>query len=550
MRSEKRLTRRSFFIASGLASTAFIRPIHAAADDLDLVLRNAEILDGTGGPPFHGDIAIRGDRIVAFGKIDAPDAARVIDVAGLHISSGFIDMHSHSDASILACPTADSRVRQGITTECTGNCGSSAAPRALLRGDGAESGQSLREYSETLENVGISVNHALLIGQGSLRANQIGLVDRPMTDAERRGAAQELKRSMRAGAFGLSTGLEYAPGRFTPAEEIHELARIVKRQGGLYASHIRNEEAKLIPAIEEAIEVGRATGVRVQISHLKAAGKPNWPQMEQAIALIEAARAEGIDVMADAYPYTAYSTGLSIFLPDWALDGGAAAMRTRLQSNTDRARLREEVHPRVMSDPGDYDLVVISSVAPQGDPSCVGKNLREIAVLREIEPAEAVLTLLEENHGEVSFVGHGMSEENVARALAHPLVMIGSDGAAMMPPTPGQAVTQPHPRSYGTYPRVLGDYVRERGLLDLPTAIRKMTSLPAERLGLRDRGRIAAGMKADLVVFDTKTVGERSTFSAPHQYPTGIEYVFVNGVAVVEKGEHTAARPGRVLRRS
>jgi len=542
------LSRRSFLVAAGLAGAAFARPAHAE-DGARLVLRGATILDGLGGPEFRADIAITNDRIAAIGAVDATDV-RVIDVSGLHISPGFIDMHSHSDQSILACPTADSRVRQGITTECTGNCGSSAAPK--VRSQTASSGddQGVREYAALLEGIGISVNHALLIGQGSLRANQIGLVDRPLSDAERNGVSRELKKALRAGAFGLSTGLEYSPGRFTPADEIHELARIVQRQHGLYASHIRNEEAKLLPAIEEAIEVGRATGVRVQVSHLKAAGKPNWPQMERAIALIESARAEGVDVMADAYPYTAYSTGLNIFLPDWALDGGAAATSARLQSPADRARLREEVAPRVMSDPGDYDLVVISSVSAKGDPACVGKNLREIAAMRNTDPVEAALMLIEENEGEVSFVGHGMSEENVARVLAHPLVMIGSDGFAMRTPEPGQATTQPHPRSYGAYPRMLGYYVRERGVLDLPTAIRKMTSLPAERLGLRDRGRIAVGMKADLVVFDTKTVGERSTFAAPHQYPTGIEHVFVNGVAVVENGNHTGARPGRALRRS
>ncbi len=543
------LTRRQFFAQTGVVFAGITFSHSARADDATTILRDATILDGTGAQPFRGDIAISGDRIVAVGKVDVP-YARVIDVSGLHISPGFIDMHSHSDQSILACPTADSRVRQGITTECTGNCGSSAAPKALLRGEESAGGQSLRDYVDTLENVGISVNHAPLIGQGSLRANQIGLVDRPLSEDERKGVSHELKKSLRAGAFGLSTGLEYSPGRFTPADEIHELARIVQQQNGLYASHIRNEEAKLLSAIEEALQVGRATGVRVQVSHLKAAGKPNWPQMERAIVLIEAARAEGVDVMADAYPYTAYSTGLNIFLSDWALDGGAAATNTRLQSPTDRAKLREEVAPRVMSDPGDYDLVVISSVSAKGDPACVGKNLREIAAMRNIEPVEAVLALIEENDGEVSFVGHGMSEENVARVLRHPLVMIGSDGFALQPPAAGQPATQPHPRSYGTYPRVLGYYVREKSALTLPAAIRKMTSMPAARLGLRDRGRIDVGMKADLVIFDTKTVGERSTFAAPHQYPTGIEHVFVNGVAVVENGTHTGARPGRVLRRS
>jgi N-acyl-D-amino-acid deacylase len=350
------------------------------------------------------------------------------------------------------------------------------------------------------------------------------------------------------GAFGLSTGLEYTPGRFTPAEEIVAMARVVARRGGLYASHIRNEEARLLEAVDEAIDVGRRTGVRVEISHLKAAGRVHWGKQRAALDLIEAARGDGVAVFADAYPYAAYSTGLTVFFPDWALDGGTEALVARLRDASERARIRREVAARVAEDPGGYELVVISRVRSEANRGAVGKHLATIAEQRAVEPVEALLRLVEEEEGSVDFVGHGMSPENVALVLAHPLVMIGSDGRSMAP-VGKAAFSRPHPRSYGAFVRVLGRYCREQRLFDLPTAVRKMTSLPADQVGLRDRGRIARGMKADLVVFDAATVQDEATFDDPHRYPRGVAHVLVNGVAAVEGGRHTGARPGRVLRK-
>jgi N-acyl-D-amino-acid deacylase len=389
-----------------------------------------------------------------------------------------------------------------------------------------------------------------LLGQGTLRTAVAGEHDRPLSPGELRQVLRSVEEGMDDGAFGLSTGLEYAPGRFTPAEEIEAMAHIVAKRGGLYASHIRNEEARLLPAIEEALEIGRATGVRTEISHLKAAGKPNWHKQEDAIARIEAARCAGVDVLADAYPYTAYSTSLTIFLPDWALDGGWDALAARLENPLERAKLRTEVEPRVQSDPGGYELVVISNVGSAASAAAVGQTLLSLAESWRVEPAEAALRLLEAEKGQVSFVGHGMDAANVERVLAHPLVMIGSDGVSRAVPRPGEQTTQPHPRSYGTCARILGYYTRERGLFDLPTAVAKMTSMPAGQIGLRDRGRIAVGQKADVVVFNAHTVADKATFADPHQFPVGIPWVLVNGIPVIADGVHTGARPGRALRRA
>jgi len=327
------------------------------------------------------------------------------------------------------------------------------------------------------------------------------------------------------------------------------MARAVARRGGIYASHLRNEEAALLEAVNEAIEIGRRSGARVQIAHLKAAGRVNWDKQAAALELIESARRNGIGVFADAYPYTAYSTGLTILMPDWALEGGTQAILKRLRDVSDRTRIRTDIANRAVVEPGGWDLIVISGVRNQKNQPLVGKKLIEIAEIWKLDPAESCLRLIEEEETSVSFVGHAMSEDNVEQVLRHPLVMIGSDGASMAPV--GKAAEgRPHPRSYGAFARVLGFYSRERRLFDLPTAVRKMTSLPADQIGLPDRGRVARGKKADLVVFDATTVKDTATFDDPHRYPLGIIHVLVNGATVVEGGIPTGARPGRVLRKS
>ncbi len=554
--SRRRFLRESGAAALGAALLPFPR-IHAQME-FDLVVRGAMLIDGTGGPPWRADIGVTGDAIAALGSISPEQARRVLDASGLAVSPGFIDTHTHSDDSILRYPTADSRVRQGVTTEITGNCGSSAAPmsraqaeRRLEEPRGPEGGPfvwtDVRSYFNLLEKTGMSVNHALLLGHGTVRQHIVGQEDRELTADELKQAIRMVEEALDQGVIGLSTGLEYVPGRFTPPEEIAALAHVVARRGGLYASHIRNEESALLEALDEAIRVGRLTGVRVQVSHLKAAGRPNWGKQDAALDLVESARRAGVNVLADAYPYAAYSTGLSIFMPGWALAGGWAELEKRLEDAADRARIRKELIGRVRRDPGDYELIVLSSVKSERNLPLVGKNMAQVAGSWDMEPVDALIRLLQEEEGAAGFIGHGMNEANVEKVLAHPLVMIGSDGYSIAP-TGSAARTRPHPRSYGTFPRVLGHYRREKKLFDLPTAIRKMTGMPADQAGIRDRGRIARGMKADLVVFDADSIRDRSTFEDPHRYGDGICHVLVNGVAVVENGVHTGARPGRILR--
>ena len=555
------ISRRDFVKSSSAALGAFMLPGPRIrlVQEFDLVVRNGTILDGTGGPEWRADLGLVGDTITAIGSIDPGRGSRVLDASGLHVSPGFIDIHSHSDGTIFAYPTAESRAHQGITTEVTGQCGFSAAPlegvdvdkrRSDLEEEtGATVGwTTVASYFDTLEQIGISVNQAFLLGHGTLRQNVAGLEDRLLTETELATVVRSVEEGMDLGAFGLSTGLEYTPGTFTPTEEIVTLARVVSRRGGFYASHIRNEESGLLAAVQEAIQIGWEAGLPVQISHLKAAGIPNWPKQRAALNLIEAARRDGVEVMADAYPYTAYSTSLTIFLPPWALEGGWERLGERLNNPADRARIRSEVVSSVAGDPGGFGLIVIASTKTEQNRHVVGMSVEEIAEAWGVEPVDAALRLVSEEEGTVSMIGHGMSPSNVEMVLSHPLVMIGSDGASIAP-TGKAAETRPHPRLYGTCPRVLSYYTRDRGIFDLPTAVRKMTGTPADQAGIGDRGRIARGKKADLVVFNAADVKDEATFDDPHQYPTGIEYVVVNGRLVIENGQHTGARPGRVLRK-
>jgi N-acyl-D-amino-acid deacylase len=558
----RRFSRRDFVKGSSAALGAVLLPGSRVrlVQEFDLIVRNGTILDGTGGPEWRADLGMVGDTIAAIGSIDPARGSRSLDASGLHVSPGFIDIHSHSDSTVFAYPTADSRARQGITTEVTGQCGFSAAPlegvNAKTRRENLEEETGIRvewtnipSYFDTLEQTGISINQAFLLGHGSLRQNIAGMEDRVLSDTELEALLRSVEEGMDEGAFGLSTGLEYTPGTFTPTEEIVALARVIARRGGFYASHIRNEESGLLAAVNEAIQIGREAGLPVQISHLKAAGRPNWPKQGAALDLIESARSNGVAVMADAYPYTAYSTGLTIFLPSWALGGGWDRLEERLNDPAVRERIRSDVVESVAGDPGEFGLIVIASTRTEQNRRFIGMSVDEIGVAWGLEPVDAALRLLMEEEGSVSMIGHGMSPENVEMVLSHPLVMIGSDGASIAP-TGKAAETRQHPRLYGTCPRVLSHYTRDRGIFDLPTAVRKMTGTPADQAGINDRGRIARGKKADLVVFNAATVKDEATFDDPHQYPTGIEYVVVNGQLIVDGGRHTGARPGRVLRKA
>lgn len=539
-------SRRTFLKTASLGAAAALWPACATTrreTAFDLVIHGGLLVDGLGWPGRHADVGVRDGRIAYLGPIDRERARSAIDATGLVVAPGFVDIHSHSDRSILGCPSADSRVLQGYTCEVTGNCGGSAAPTGP---DAKRRFPRVRDFFRALEEARPAIHQALLVGHGTLRENRIGPVDRALTASELADVERALEEALDDGAVGLSSGLEYVPGIYTPPAELVALARIVARRSRLYASHMRSEDAKLVEAVDEALALARDSGARVQISHLKSCGRANWPKVDTVIARIEAAVRAGLDVRADVYPYTAYSTTLTILLPPWAREGESADLLARLADPAQRARMRAEVLEHVANEPGGFDLVAIASALSGSAGGLSGKSVSEIAAHWRIEPVDAYLRLLEEEKGSVSYVGHAMQESDVARILAHFLVMVGSDGSVQ---TLAPEASVPHPRSFGTAPRVLGRFVRELGALDLPIAVRKLATLPAERAGLAERGRIQHGFHADLVVFDPKTIADRATFENPRQAPIGIPHVLVGGVAVIADGRPTGARPGRILSR-
>lgn len=524
-----------------------------------MLLAGALVYDGTGAPPFEGDVAVAADRIRAVGRsLTAPGAQR-IDLGGLALAPGFIDIHSHTDIELFVDPRAESKIRQGVTSEVTGQDGSSLGPwrsdRAARNRERyrAEYGVELEfdDVSGFLRALGrhhASVNLATMVGHGTVRAYVIGDEERPATGNELDAMRALVTEAIRAGACGLSSGLEYLPGAFATLGELVALAEVLHPTGLAYTSHIRNEDDDLLAAVEEALNVGRMAGVPVQISHLKAQGRRNWWKAGPVLEALEAARTDGIDVMYDRYPYVAYSTGLSSLFPVWARSGGVERFLERLADAELAPRIEREVGEKVAL-LGDWDAVQVTSTGSQDLEWAAGKRLGALARERGIEPYALLTQITRRDRNRSGMVGFGMSEENTARLLSHPLGMVCSDGSALSVDGPLARGT-PHPRNFGTFPRVLGHYCRDGALMPLEAGIHKMTGMPARRLRLRDRGEIREGMFADLVAFDPEIVADRATFERPHQYPVGIRHVWVNGQFVIVDGEHTGALPGRVLRPS
>ncbi len=550
------MRRRSFVRAASVAGAGtLVAPglIHGRGR-ADLVLRGATVFDGTGGDGRASDVAVTGDRITAIGR-DLPAGSEEIDLRGLALAPGFIDIHSHADLALLVNNRAESRVRQGVTLEVVGQDGSSIGPwsdagfeatRDRYRRSGVEIDfRDPAGFLARIDRERPAVSVATMVGNGALRGLVVGAEDRPATPSELARMKALLAEQVGRGCVGLSSGLEYTPSGLADAAELVELASVLRGTGYPYASHMRNEDDRLLGAVEEALHVGRLAGVPVQISHLKAQGQRNYWKADAVLSLIERARSGGLDVHFDRYPYTAYATGLSNLFPSEYRAGGSAAFLRRLRDPATAAALERACRDKVAL-LGDWNSVQISGTNEETS-WARGRRMGDLARERSTDPYELTVALLEANGGGVGMIGHGMGEENTAKLLAHPLAMTCSDGGAYAP-YGALSGGSPHPRGYGSFPRLLGHYVRERNALSLEAAIHRVTLMPARKLRIADRGVIRIGAFADLVAFDPATVADRATFDDPHQYPVGIPVVVVNGVVTLRDGEHTGSLGGRGVR--
>ena len=539
------------FLVSGVAgaAAAFVAPrpslLFAGTARYDVVLRGGRVVDGSGRAGFDADVAISGGRIAAIGPGVREPGRLELDVRGHVVAPGFVDIHSHGDGLLWEDPRAESVVRQGITTIVIGQDGSSRAPRG---GGGAAGGGELRSFGalwDALRDLRPAVNFASMVGLGAVRGAVLGEANRAASPGELRRMTRLVEDALANGACGASSGLEYTPGAFAPREELVALCRPLARRRLPYATHLRNEDDWLLDAIDEAISVARDAGCPLQISHLKTQGPRNWGKLNDVLARIDAARRAGNDVTLDRYPYIAYQTGLTNLFPVWSRAGGPRELLARLDG-ADADRIRRETLAKVELI-GGWDNVMVSAASSADGRSVEGKRLGAHAASVGRDPYALAVELLRNSRGNVGMVGFAMSEQNLERILAHPQAMVCTDGGAFAIKGPARR-GHPHPRALGSFPRVLGRYVRERRVLSLEQAIRKMTSLPASRVGLRDRGWISRGSAADVVVFDPATIADRATFAEPFQYPDGVKAVFVNGIVTLLDGARGDMRTGRPLR--
>lgn len=517
-------------MAQLLLACAFCAGPVAAQQKADIIIRNARIIDGSGNPWYRADIAIRGERIAAIGNLKTWRGHSEIDAKEKVAAPGFIDVHTHIEGDEAENPEATNFIYDGVTSVITGNCGSSNT--------------DIGRYYQWIDSLRLSVNVGTLLGQNDIRKAVMGRANRNATQAEMQQMDSIVHKAMNDGALGMSTGLIYIPGSYTPTAEIVRLAKIVSAYGGIYATHMRSEGDSVVAAINEALHIGREASIPVEISHFKVSGQQNWGRSRQTLSLIENARKAGLDVTIDQYPYTASSTSLSTLFPDWALADGQDSIRSRLANTLLRDSIKNSMK-RNLSRRGleHWSYAVVAWYGP--DTSFNGKSIEAINNMlsrpgNTESEADLICTMMEK--GGASMVFHGMSEDDVQYFLKYPFNMFASDASIRIF---GQGA--PHPRGYGTNARVLGRYVRELKLLPLEEAIRRMTSLPAQRFGLHDRGLIREGMAADIVVFNENAVTDQSTFSNPHQYSSGFSYIIVNGAVTLSEGKHTGARNGQVL---
>ncbi|RLE50937.1 MAG: D-aminoacylase [Candidatus Methanomethylicota archaeon] len=542
--------------------------------NFDIIIRDGVIVDGTGNPWFKADVGIRDGKIIAVGKLKSCSADEVIYAGELIVCPGFIDVHSHSDFTLLVNPKAESKIRQGVTTEVIGNCGFSAAPitseharnwvsKRLSRYGLKPTWSTFSEYLEALDKVGLSINVASLVGHSTIRMCVMDFEAREPSRDELSEMKSLVAEAMEAGAFGMSTGLVYPPGRYAKTNEIIELCKVVAKYGGVYASHIRGERETIVEAVLEAIRIGEESGVSVQISH-HPAKIGGWGKSRETLKLIDEARSRGVDVTCDLHPYIAGSTGLSSILPPWAQEGGPRKIMERIKDPQTREEIKKDMIEEPIPGPGPCGLVKrgmwdkLFLVDCKRNKKYIGMSFAEIAAQMGVDPFTAYFNLIVEEEASGSILGFYYNEDDIRRVLLHPSSMIGSDGYALAPyGVLGQG--RMHPRSYGTFPMVIRKYVKgasrsdlmyDEGIkiLSLEEAIRKMTSLPAQKFGLLNRGIIRPGFWADIVIFSLKEISDTGTYLKPYQYPVGIKYVIVNGEIVIIEGEHTGKNAGRVLR--
>lgn len=505
---------------------------------MDLKITNARILDGTGAPWFRGDVGVRGDTIVAIGDLSAMPAKTTIDAGQRMVAPGFIDLLGWSQGSVLEDPAVEAKVRQGVTTEITGE-GSSPGPSLTGRF------RTLADYLDAVDRRGAAINFAQLLGASNPREMVIGNTNRQPTMEEMLQMERIVEQAMRDGAIGIGSSLIYVPAMYSTAEELINLSRVAVKYGGVYFSHIRDEGDAIDSALDEAFRIGRESGIPVNIWHLKVGGRANWGRMPHVIARIEEARASGIDVSANVYPYAASSTGLSTLAPNWALEGGYVDFQMRLKNPEERARIAETLRAQVLKR-GERGIYVSQIYAPALAPY-EKKFIEQIATGMNLPPEEALIKLFEESTPSPRVIFFSMNEDDVRYALKQPWISVGSDASAPSAELRAKNAAV-HPRAYGTFARVLGRYVRDEKLMTLEEAVRRMTSQAALRTNLRDRGILREGMKADLIVFDPETVRDVSTFEDPHHFSIGIDDVIVNGVPVLRDGKMTGALPGRTIR--
>lgn len=534
----------------------------AAAENFDIVITNGHIIDGTGSPWYSGDIGIRSGKIAAIGNLREAARTRTIDAKGKVVAPGFIDMLGQSELTILVDPRVPSKIYQGITTEVTGE-GSSAGPLndAIVQSDRGEyehyhitpDWRTLGQYFARLEKQGIGINLASYVGATQVRRMVLGDDDKQPTAEQLEQMKEFVRQAMRDGAVGVSTSLEYAPAPYAKTEELIALAGEASKFGGIYATHMRNESDAVLPAIDEALRIGREAHIPVEIWHIKVAGKENWGRMPEVVAKINAARAAGADITADTYAYTAWFNSLSAFIPQWAHDGGDAKLVERLKDPATRTRIRKDMMmPSQQWDnewqeiPGPESILIGVVQNPELLP-LQGKTLADIAKLWSKDPMDALFDLLIQDKAFTEVAVFGMSEPDIVLALQQPWVSMDNDSSGTSPEgILGQE--HPHPRAYGTFPRILRKYVREEKKLSLEDAIRKFSALPAQRMRFTDRGVLKGGMWADIVIFDSATIRDLATFDNPNQLSQGMEYVLLNGVPVIDQGKMTGAKPGKVLR--